>query len=327
MAHTYHLYGQAVACARSLSYHVHPTTAAPALRVGPLPPPGVPSAFWARATLVSQEADAFGPTVTIYRHDDGARHVLRFEGGADFLLEPDAIRYYLLDPTLDYAIEAWLLGTVFSLWNELRGVPALHAAAVAMDGQALGLLATNKGGKSSLAAALMQAGHPLLTDDILMVDATGPVVMGRPSYPQMRMWPDQARHFLGPSVAEALPQVVPHLPKRRVVVGEGGFGRFRTQAAPIAHLVVPERRGPATEIDIQPLAPSAALIEVLRHSFLPNTVARLGLSPRRLPVLSALARQVRVARLVYPTGVEHLPRVAEALHRWATGPARVPSRA
>jgi hypothetical protein len=307
----YRLYGVAVETPLAFSHNVPRTAEPPALRVTPSPDPFPPS-LWDEMTLVKREA---GPGVsipsTLLRHPDGRRWGLRFADAADFLLTPRAIGYHLADPALAYGVEIWLLGTVFSLWNELRGVPALHTAAVAVDGRGVGLLATNKGGKSSLAAALMQAGAALLTDDILMVERTGDGVLGAPSYPQMRMWPDQARHFLG--TADGLPLVVPHLTKRRVAVGPDGFGRFQDSAVPVTHLFLPERDPNTTAVRIEPLAPQAALIALVRHSFLPNTVAQLGLSERRLPVLAALARQAQIARLVYPDGVEHLSPVAEAV--------------
>lgn len=249
----------------------------------------------------------------LYRGVDGRRHALRFKDVVDFCCDSDTISYHLSAPGHAYAVELWLLGTVFTLWNELRGVPALHTAAVAVDDRAVGFLASNKGGKSSLAAAFMQAGYPLLTDDILMVEQRGGDIVGQPSYPQMRMWPDQARHFLGSE--EALPLVVPHLTKRRVPVGPGGFGTFRGKSASISHLFLPTRSPEVSEVELERLSPQETLIELLRHSFLPNTVVRLGLAERRLPILMVLAQQVHLYRMRYPTGVEFLPGIVDTILR------------
>jgi hypothetical protein len=129
----------------------------------------------------------------------------------------------------------------------------------------------------------------------------------------MRMWPEQARHFVGR--AADLPRVVPHLTKRRVPVGPEGFGTFREAACPVTHLFLPERRPDATGLETDPLSPQEAVVALLRHSFLPNTVEHLDLAARRLPVLTALAEQAQVARLRYPEGADHLPQVAEAIRR------------
>lgn len=308
---TYQLYGVPTASTLQFSYHVSSTTRPAQLHVESTASPLSADALAETTVLSRDEGLESGMPTTLARHQDGNRHVLRFGTGAEFILTADRITYHLSEPEWAYAIEVWLLGTVFSLWNELRGVPALHTAAVVVDGQGVGFLATNKGGKSSLSAALMQVGCPLLTDDILMVEGRNDRLRGVPSYPQMRMWPDQARHFLG--TVEELPRVVPHLSKRRVRVGDGGFGQFQDEAAPITHLLLPERRDDVEEVQFQPLSPQESLIELIRHSFLPNAVSHLGLSSQRLPVLSTLAQQADMCRLVYPDGVEHLPRVASAI--------------
>jgi hypothetical protein len=271
-------------------------------------------ASWTLLSAVSGSDEQIG--IDLYRHDDTARHAIRFDGAADFVLDDDTIAVHLYDLDFEYAMEVWFLGSIFSFWSELRGCPALHAAAVVVEGRALGFLATNKGGKSSLAATLMQKGHPLLTDDILVLDRSDAAVVGQPSYPQMRMWPDQAAHFLGAKAAQALPRVVPHLSKRRVPVGRDGlFGNFCETAHPISTLFLPERRTDVQDVRVERLSLSEALIELVRHSFLANAVEALGLAPRRLPVLFALANQVCMYRLVYPDGVEHLSHVADAVVR------------
>ena len=59
----------------------------------------------------------------------------------------------------------------------------------------------------------------------------------------MRMWPDEAQHFLGHY--RDLEIVHPQLDKRRVVVGSEGFGTFCAEARPLACIYIPERRDPA----------------------------------------------------------------------------------
>lgn len=309
MPPVYQIYGVATQCSAPLSSNIPLTDAPPQLRVERRSAP-FSQRFWAQMTDLSESgADEWSDR--LYRGLDGRRHVLRFKDVVDFCCDSDTISYHLSAPGRGYAVELWLLGTVFTLWNELRGVPALHTAAVAVDDHAVGFLASNKGGKSSLAAAFMQAGYPLLTDDVLMVEQTESHVVGQPSYPQMRMWPDQARHFLGSE--EELPLVVPHLSKCRVPVGPGGFGTFRGESAPISHLFLPMRSPDVSEVELERLSPQETLIELLRHSFLPNTVVRLGLAERRLPILMALAQQVQLYRMRYPTGVEFLPGIVDTI--------------
>jgi hypothetical protein len=250
--------------------------------------------------------------IYVYRQDGYA--VLRFTNMADYYLQPGSITCHLLDPACEFLVEIHLLGVTFSLWLELQGIPVLHASAVVVEGRAAVFLATNSGGKSSLAASLMQAGYPLLTDDVLPVERRGITFRGRPGYPQMRMWPEQARHFLGHY--EDLEIVHPAFSKRRVPVGEGGLGTFRNQPTPVACLYLPERRDPAkwgTEVEIIQIPQVEVLMSLIGQSFIPLTVEALGLQPQRLNFFASLVTQVPMRRIFYPEGFHHLPLVRRAI--------------
>ena len=240
--------------------------------------------------------------------------VLRFTGVADYYLWADRVACYLYDPVDHPMVELFFLSTVLSFWLERQGVPTLHASAAVVQRCVAGFLSGAGDGKSGLAATLMQAGHPLLTDDILPVERQGNTFLGRPGYPTMRMWPDEAQHFLGHY--EDLPRVHPKLEKRRVFVGPDGFGTFHDQSVPLACLYLSQRRDPAewgTRVEITPVSPRDAVIELVRHSFVPRVVEAIGLQPQRLEFFAQLALQVPMRRLVYPSGFQHLPRVRDAV--------------
>jgi len=240
----------------------------------------------------------------------GACTVFRFTEVADFFIWPDRILCRLLDPAYGYMVELHLLGFVMAYWLERRGLIALHASAVVVDGHAVGFLSTNTGGKSSIAASFLQAGHPLLTDDILAIERAGETVIARPSYPQMRMWPELARHFLGSD--DHLQRVHPRLRKRRVPVGQGGFGTFSGSARPLACLYVPERRE-GGEVSIGELPFGAAVFSLERYAFLLGILQDTGMQQARLPALSRIAAAVPVRRVAYPSGLERLPDVVAAI--------------
>jgi len=158
---------------------------------------------------------------------------------------------------------------------------------------------------------LLQAGQALLSDDLLPIEARDGSFLGRPGYPQMRMWPDEATHFLGGF--ERLPVVHPELSKRRVPVGPGGLGTFHDSPLPLACIYLLERRAEAEPLELRNLSPQDALIELLRQSFTPLLVEAAGLQPSRFDLLSRLVLAVPVKRLRYPSGFDRLPRVAEAV--------------
>ena len=132
----------------------------------------------------------------------------------------------------------------------------------------------------------------------------------------MRMWPDEAEHFLGHY--RDLELVHPQLAKRRVAVGPAGFGAFCAEARPLACLYIPERRDPAAwgdGVEITPLRPTAALMALVRNAFTARAVEALGWQRSRLMVLGDLVQRVPVRRLIYPSGFQRLPQVRQALLR------------
>jgi hypothetical protein len=240
--------------------------------------------------------------------------VLHFTDTAEFYVWPDRIVCYQLRRAYRYQVEMWLVGTVLALWLEQKGIPVMHASAVVVDNRAMAFLASSTAGKSSLAAALMRCGYPLLTDNVLPITCCGDTYVGQPGYPQMRLWPDQAKHFLG--YFEDLELVHPEASKRTVPVGSEGLGGFCDVSQPLSCLYIPYRRdsvADGTAIEITPVSPRDTTIELVRHSFLTRLLTAMGLQPQRLHSLAHIARQVPMRQVMYPSGLEHLPRVCEAI--------------
>ena len=272
--------------------------------------------------LLSPEELAFPPIYVSPLHDSQGRslgclyrgaedEIFRFPEAGDFRIGPNRIEIYVPAQATDLA-ELRFLGPVLSYWLERRGIPTLHASAVATDQGAIAFLSHKEGGKTGLAAAFLQAGLPLLTDDVLPVEEAGGTFLARPGYPQMRMWPDEAAFFV--PGWEDLPTVHSAISKRRVPVGDGGFGAFHGESLPLACLYLPERVDMGS-VEIQEVSPRDAVIEFLRHSFSPRLAEAAGLGPQRLDFFARLAMQVPVRRLRYPSGFGRLPEVVEQVLR------------
>jgi len=238
-------------------------------------------------------------------------HVVHFPGSVDFYLYSDRIIAHLLDPAYRYMVEILLLGEIFSLWLELRGVRMIHASAAVVDDSAIAFLSTNMGGKSSLAAAFMQQGYPLLTDDIIPVENRHDLFLARSGYPAMRMWPDQANYFLGRY--EDLEIVHPEFSKRRILVGPHGFGTFCYEEKPLKVIYVPQRIGSDSDIIIESVSKKKAFFELIQNSFTAGIVEALGLQPQRMNFFTRMVKQIPVRRLIYPEGFHHLSHVVDAV--------------
>ena len=241
--------------------------------------------------------------------EECGRFLLRCTGFADFEIDGDHIACRLRGGTPAEA-EAFFLGLVSALWLELAGTLCLHGAAVVTPAGAAGFLGFNRAGKSSLAASLLGAGCSLLTDDVLALDLEDDRrVLARPGFPQIRLWPASAEELV--ENARELEPVHPDFEKRRVPVGPKGLGTFHDRPEELRALLLPDRTGIAVEM-IR-LSPREATIELVRHSFLGTLgEAAVGVA-RRFERIVAVAERVPVFRLAYPTGLEHLGRVREAV--------------
>jgi hypothetical protein len=259
----------------------------------------------------------------IYRsgpREEGAPWLEVFEGGAslrvhfssvgDFELTGEEIRYRL-DGEASGDAEVYFLGLVSALWLERQGAVCLHASAVALPAGAVGFLGFNRAGKSSLAAGFLAAGYPLVTDDVLALNRVADDrVEALPSFPQMRLWPISAESLV--QNAERLEPIHPDFEKRRVPVGSGGLGTFVDRTQSLEALFVLDR-GERSTIEFEVLSPRAALIELVRHSFLGALGDAVVGTERRFERLIDLARSVPMLRLSYPHGLELLPNVCRAI--------------
>jgi hypothetical protein len=254
------------------------------------------------------------PYSSLWEFDGG--HLLRFTRVADFVLADREIVCYVhdeLDEDLAATVvELRLLGPTLALWLELHGVLALHASAVDVGGTALGFLSHGKGGKTSVAATLVQRGHPLLTDDLLAVATSHAPPMAHAGFPTMRMWPTEATHFVGDT--EHLEVVHPYYEKRRVPVGgTHGWGEATAISRPLGVLYVLERGADGEPpVAITPIPSREALPYLMLHSTAPF-LSSAGLAAARLMRLVGFVHDVELRHVRHVTPPDRLSALVDVL--------------
>ena len=282
-----------------------------------------PADLWVRPVDAPPIAPGWQTLAPAYRSDlmiDDHQHfldvivtpdatVFHYSEVVDFFVLEDGIAYQVHDAEYDFMVELNLLGNVLSYWLERAGNPALHAAGVVVDEHTIGFLGDRGTGKTSLAATMIARGYPLAADDRLALTSTPSGYLARPGYAQMRMWPEQARHFLG---HDRLERVKRTMPKLRVPVGPGGFGSFDGDVRPLAALYAPQRHD-GGEVTFQNLSLGQALFHLVRNSCLVGIVEGTGLAVRRLAILGDLVARVPVRVVRYPNGLHLLPEIVERI--------------
>jgi hypothetical protein len=216
----------------------------------------------------------------------------------------------------------WLAGTAgaahsflafaLPLWLELRGVPVLHASAVAREGRAVALVAASGSGKSTLAAELTRTGWELLADDGLAVRRApdgrwrcfhGPATL--------RLWPSALRDRLG-LAPDDLARVHAGVEKRLLPVPRKSVVPAGGVELSCVYLVTRRQgtEGPAT---VQPCSAREALARLVAHSLAGGPTAALGLAASRLERFAVLAESVPVRSLELPSGPATAQLAAEVL--------------
>jgi hypothetical protein len=214
------------------------------------------------------------------------------------------------------AVRNWVLGPCLATLLHQRGGLVLHASAVSLEGKLTAFLAPSGGGKSTLAAHLCERGGQFFTDDLIPLDPSqGGLPLIHPGFPRMKLWPD-ALAALGLD-AKGFRPVEPGAVKRAWPV-DGVTG---SQPSVLSSLFVLEE---GDHLDVVPLSPAQAFVEVVRHTYLARWLGSAGVPHSSFPRYMALIEGVHVFRLTRPKSLDLLDQTAAAVEGLlGIGPDRV----
>ena len=248
------------------------------------------------------------PLASLYKLPDG--YFLRMHEIADFAIRENSLQCF--PGTEDIGtVETFLFQAALSFWLETTGRPVLHASCIAAADRAVAFLAFSGTGKSTLAAAFLQDGFCLISDDSLPVEISGKEVLAWPCHPRIKMMPEQAKLFL--DEVDHLPPVNGFSSKIGVSVRETWSGGFGTTAKRLVCCYLLEHRPDQRDVVIERVRGAAAVIELVRHSLVPRLTAGAGMQRERFHLLHRIATRLKVCKLTYPSGIDSLRAVREAV--------------
>lgn len=242
---------------------------------------------------------------------DGSTY-LRWSGLFEFLVSADGSRITgrALAELSREVFHTYLLGQVLSFALVKRGIEPLHSTAVVVDGEAVGFVGDCGYGKSSLGAAFLRAGHPLLTDDLLVVKPKGRRFIAYPGPPRIKLFPEIARSLLG-DLGTGAP-MNPQTSKLVIPVPPGMSVRAARPLRVIYVLRPPTPSIRGGRITIRSLPQRRACLELIANTFNPVVVERNRLR-RQFGLAARLAAGVPLKSLSYPRDLSRLPDVLEAV--------------
>jgi len=195
------------------------------------------------------------------------------------------------------SIRLYLLGTCMGALLLQRGTLPLHGSAVAIGGRAYAVIGESGAGKSTLAAAFLDRGFRMVTDDVIALrlapgDAA-PLVT--PAYPQQKLWQESLEQFgMGTG---GFRRLAGDMDKFAVPVAE----RFHADPLPLAG-VFELSKGEQPGIELAECRGLAAIPLLTAHTYRQFLVSRMGLLPWQFDLLAAVAAAVPVYRLRRPAG-------------------------
>jgi hypothetical protein len=237
---------------------------------------------------------------------------LRWAGLFEFLISPDArtIEYHSLEKATDESLTTYLLGQVLSFCLLSRGYEPLHATAVVIDGEAVAFLGDCGYGKSTLGAAFVARGIPVLTDDVLALEMRGGRWMAHAGPPRLKLFPSVARRVLAREAGSRL-----HTSTSKLILPLADT-QANDHAVPLRALYMlpdPAKRGrPQARISVVPVEGQQAFLALVRSAFNLIQVDRARLA-NQFDVATRLVRDVPMRRLTYRRRLSLLNTVCDAV--------------
>lgn len=238
---------------------------------------------------------------------DGSDY-LRWTGLFEFLISADGARIACcsLRSGSVQAFHTYLLGQVISFALLKRGIEPLHSTIVVVNGGAIGFLGDSGYGKSSLAAAFLQAGYPLLTDDMLVMKEHRGEFFAYPGLPRIKLFANVAKAFMRNAIGTPMnPQT------SKLVIPLGRQLRFQKVTPLKALYVLPAPgRSQTDKISIRKRRQREAFLDVIRNTFNSKitTTERLR---QQFALATRLSSAIPFKSLSYPRRLSRLPGVVE----------------
>ena len=249
------------------------------------------------------------------RRTPGGRAVWEASSGA-FLIGLHGVARYLVTGGCEVVIEprgggdremgAGLAGAVWTALLLQRGIVTFHASAAEFEAGAALFLGRSGAGKSSLLGALLKRGRAMLADDVagVVLDAGGrPVAL--PAYPRLRLCEDAVDALGWRGQAREREWMQPE--KYRMPVP-----RFRASPLRVCALFL-LASGHGNGIGIEPVPPSAAVEALGMRAWRKPLVIGLRRRQAHFRVVTAMAQQAPVARVVRPSRSLRLGALADRI--------------
>jgi hypothetical protein len=230
--------------------------------------------------------------------------------GARFLIDAEGTRLWARwsrPLTIEY-LATYLTGPVMGFILRKRGVTALHASAVCVDGHAVVLCGPSEAGKSTTAAALALRGTPVLADDIAALKFLNDEFVVEPGYPRICLWPATVRNLLG--APDALPRLTSDWEKCYLPL-DGKAAIFEKGRRPLAAIYLLAARETGSDTPrIQEASARTAVLELVQNTYM-NYVLDPQQRAAEFDMLTKISRNVPVRTVIPHSDITRIDALSE----------------
>ncbi len=272
-------------------------------------PPEDDECHWSKTLETSPDGT---PSLVVWRRvSDGGFH-LRFAEGIDFTISGDGSRVWSHNLTGENKIDAHILlcGIVFGLVLHIRGIPSLHAGAVAVNGKAVIIAGHSGYGKSTITSALALRGYPALADDTVALRERNGQIFIPPAFPSMRLLGDSAHTLFGN--AHQLPLITNSWNKYNLKLSEDAPAFARHALLPAAVYILDDMKNHPEHIRMLSLSKNDALMKLSTLGYLSQLIDK-NMRRQEFELFSILVDKVPVRLLSRVTSPAQLSDLCDAI--------------
>lgn len=295
----------------------------------PLPMPQQTSSGPVRLELIGAPDSLVAPPVFLNGGSPGKDdwfHHLKLDNGESYLQWPRLGEFWIspdgrhvicraFDGTSRETFHTYLIPQAVSCALVKQGIEPLHATAAVVDGEAVGFLGNCGYGKSSLGAAFLKAGFPLLTDDLLVISEGGPHggrLVAHPGPARIKLFPEIEERLLGGTREGA--RLNPETYKRILPLSDHEHCPDTVPLKALYVLRPPSTSRASRRVSIRTLSPRHACLELIANTFNLIITDRDRLS-RQFRWASVLAGAIPVKSLSYPRKLAQAGRLVDTICR------------
>jgi ABC-type dipeptide/oligopeptide/nickel transport system ATPase component len=176
-----------------------------------------------------------------------------------------------------------------------KNILPLHGSAIIIEGKSYAIVGDSGAGKSTLAAAFINRGFQLLSDDVIPVRMTAenvPIVT--PAYPQQKLWEESMIHF-GLDANEFQPLVA-----RDTKYAIPIHHHFSNKPFPLGGVFELEAAADQYEITIQPIIHLERFYKLFKHTYRNFFIQRAGLMDWHFSTSAKMINQIKMFQVKRP---------------------------